>query len=333
MKYCLRILFVAACFIFPGCESLLIPENSDDYNLNDFEEAWQIVGDTYPFFELKEINWDSLYSVYREEAEVARGDEIFNVLFDMLKELKDGHVGLSTQGGEYIMTYIPKRKIKDTGTYSPYVVRNYFPYELRVEENKKIEYGITNSNVGYIHISTFMNNNWAENDLNTALDYVRDTKGLIIDVRDNGGGSDLMGEIVIKRLISDPILSLPVRRNGEWTRRVPINPGGEYQYTKPVIILTNGVCFSATEDFIATIEQAENITVVGDTTGGGSSAPQVYALTSGKSIRVSTIEICRSDSIAIEWNGVVPDIQVSQTREDIGNNIDKQLGFAIDFLD
>jgi len=333
MKYYLRILIIIVCYGFCACESLFIPENTDDYTLNDFEETWKIVDNVYPFFELKEINWDSLHSVYREEAEEASGDEIFEVLFNLLKELQDGHVGLKTQGGGYISTFTPRRKTKDTDTYSPFVVRNYFTSELRVDQNKKIEYGITSNNVGYIHIATFLNNTWTETDFSAALDYVNDTKGLIVDVRDNEGGNDGMGEIVIKRLISEPILSLPVRRSGEWPPRRFITPGGEYQYTNTIIILVNGLCFSATEDFIAAIEQAEHVIVVGDTTAGGSSAPHEYFLTSGKSIRISTVEICRSDSIAIEWNGIIPDIQISQIRDNTQNGIDSQLEFAINYFD
>lgn len=333
MRYFLRIIAIVLCFAFFSCESLLVPENTYSYNLRDFEETWEIVDEVYPFFELKEIDWDSLHEVCRGQAEECSGDEIFEVLFNLLKELRDGHVGLSTQGGAYIRTYIPRREIKDKNTYSPLVVRNYFTSELRMDGNEKIEYGITNNNVGYIHITTFRNNNWTERDFYSVLDYVRNTKGLIIDVRNNGGGSDLMGRIVIQRLISEPILTLPVRRNGEWSQRTFINPYGEYQYTNPIIILVNGVCFSATEDFIAEIEQAEHVIVMGDTTGGGSSAPHEYGLTSGKSILISTVEICRSDSIAIEWNGIVPDILISGASENIRNGIDNQLEFAINYFD
>jgi hypothetical protein len=333
MKYFLRTITIILFYAFFSCESLLVPENTDNYNLADFEETWEIVDTVYPFFELKEINWDSLHVLYREQAEEASGDEIFEVLFNLLKELRDGHVGLSTQAGEYIMTYIPRREIKDKDTYSPLVVRNYFSSELRMDGNEKIEYGITNSNVGYIHINTFRYNSWTETGFYSALDYVRNTKGLIIDVRDNGGGSDFMGRIVIQRLLSEPILSLPVRRNGEWSQRTFINPYGEYQYTNPIIVLVNGVCFSATEDFVAELEQADHVIVVGDTTGGGSSAPQEFSLTSGKSIRISTKEICRSDSIPIEWNGIVPDTLISGARDNIRNGIDNQLEFAINYFD
>lgn len=333
MKYFFRIITIIVCYIFLSCESLFVPENAENYNLRDFEETWEVVDTVYPFFELKEINWDSLHSVYREQAEEASGDEIFEVLFNLLKELRDGHVGLSTQGGKYIMSYIPRREIKDKDTYSPLVVRNYFTSELRMDGNEKIEYGITYNNVGYIHITTFRNSSWTETGFYSALDYVRNTKGLIIDVRNNGGGSDFMGRIVIQRLISEPILDLPVRRNGEWSGRTLINPAGGYQYTNPIIVLVNGVCFSATEDFIAVLEQAEHVTVVGDTTGGGSSAPQEFSLSSGKSIRISTKEICRSDSIPIEWNGIVPDILISGTRDDVRNGIDSQLEFAINYFD
>ena len=85
MKYFLSTITIIVCYIFFSCESLLVPENAENYNLTDFEETWEIVDTIYPFFELKEINWDSLHSIYREQAEGASGDEIFEVLFNLLR--------------------------------------------------------------------------------------------------------------------------------------------------------------------------------------------------------------------------------------------------------
>ncbi|MFC2138843.1 S41 family peptidase [Bacteroidota bacterium] len=332
MKHYLLILIVFTLCLFYTCESILIEDNHNDNNLLDFQETWEIVDSIYPFFELKKINWDSLYYIYRDKAIEAKGDEIFEVLYNLLNELKDGHVRIGTQGGEYIHTFIPERTIKDRGTFNPVVTRNYFSSELKVDKNKKLEYEITNSNVGYIRIATFYKSGWTEIDMYNAIKYMINTKGLIIDVRNNIGGSYILVNMIVKRLINEPVLDLPVRKNDKWFPRNFINPSDDIQYNNPVIILVNGVCYSATEQFIAIIEQAKHVILIGDTTGGGSSAPKKFTLTSGKEIYTSTHEICRSDSVAIEFNGIVPDIRIVNTLNEIENNIDRQLEFAINYL-
>jgi C-terminal processing protease CtpA/Prc len=74
------------------------------------------------------------------------------------------------------------------------------------------------------------------------------------------------------------------------------------------------------------------VTAVGDTTAGASGAPQLYALPSGREIRISTKNIPRYDGLPIEWNGIIPDIRVAQTEEDLKQGRDKQLEYAINFL-
>ena len=85
------------------------------------------------------------------------------------------------------------------------------------------------------------------------------------------------------------------------------------------------------------MKQISTVTVVGDTTAGGSSgstssAPAEYKLPSGKTIFVGTTDLRRYDGLPWEWVGVSPDIRVEQTEQDIINGIDKQLEFAINML-
>jgi len=325
-------IYFSILFLFTSCENILVPENNTNKNIEDFESAWKIVNDVYPFFELKKIDWDSVHSIYKSKAVQSNGDEIYKVLFDMLTILKDGHVGLKTKGGDYIKTFTPPRVKKDKNSYSPYVVRRYFSKELRLDTNGRLEYEITRSNIGYMRISTFTMDEWKKSDFYNALDYLKNTKGLILDVRNNSGGSSNMYAIVIQRIISSSIRNLPVKIKGHWNQESFIYPKGKYQYVKPIVILMNGVSFSATEGFLATVQQIPHVTLFGDTSAGASGAPEYFTLPSGKSIRVSTKQICRLDSIAIEWNGIPPDIRIEQTEFDIKQNKDKQLEYALDYL-
>ena len=321
------------CFIFSSCSDLIVTGPETSQNVADFEAAWQIVNSVYPYFQFKHINWDSIYAVYSPLANAAKGDEIFTVLFDMLAELKDGHVSLRTQGGASVSTYHPPRLEKDKYAYSPLVVRKYFNKELRLAGDKQVEYEIISDSIGYVYISTLMNNKPILEGFDEALAYLKDTKGLIIDVRNNGGGSDNNSMGIIERLISFAFdifpYSLP---SGGLEQGSFIYPRGPFQYTKPVVLLINGVCFSSCEDFAEMMKHVSTVTAVGDTTAGASGAPQPFALPSGKKINVSTKDFRRYDGLPIEWNGVVPDLLVPQTEADTKQGRDKQLERAIELL-
>ena len=299
--------------------------------MEDFNSAWKTTKSVYPFFKYKGINWDSLYSIYKPLAAAAKGDEIYNVLISMYSKLKDGHVDIITESGFYIQTYIPPRVIRDRVTFDLSAVKKYFDKKLLVTSDNNIEYGILSDNIGYIRIPTLVPD--LKGSFSNALNYVKNTKAIIIDVRNNEGGTDYNSEYFVSRLILSSIESLPVQFAAGGILQYPIQPSGPYQYTKPVALLINGACFSACEDFAAMMQGVPTVTEIGDTTAGASGAPEIYPLPSGKKIRISTKDIMRLDKKPIEWNGIIPDILVTQTREDISQGIDRQLERAIQFLD
>jgi C-terminal processing protease CtpA/Prc len=109
-------------------------------------------------------------------------------------------------------------------------------------------------------------------------------------------------------------------------------------YTKPVVLWINGDSMSGAELFPGLMKQLSNVTVVGDTTlGGGCNdvADDIQGddwLPSGKYIHIGTTYVLRYYSEPIEWNGVLPDIRVPQTKDDIDQGRDKQLEYAIGLL-
>jgi hypothetical protein len=331
-----RTIYFFILFIFAGlfgCSDVIVTDSDENYCVADFESAWNTVKTVYPYFQFKQINWDSIHSVYLPRAEKAQGDEIDAILLDMLKELKDGHVSLQTQGVAFISTYHPPRIQKDRYAYNPLVVRNYFDRELLLSGNGRIEYEIVQGNIGYIYVSTMRKEDPVLDGFDEALAFVKETKGLIIDVRHNGGGSDYNSWGIIGRLIASSIDGLPYPLPGGGLGRGGlINPRGPFQYTKSVVMLINGVCFSSCEDFAKVMKHVSTVTAVGDTTGGGSGAPQSFTLPSGRVIAVSTKDFRRYDGDRIEWNGILPDIRIAQTSEDINQGRDKQLEYAIELL-
>ena len=330
------LILLSSAIILTGCEDMIVKPAKLNQNLEDFEAAWERVNSIYPYLEFKNINWDSIYVVYKPRAEQAKGDEIYTVLLDMLGELKDVHIQVKTEGGRLISTYMAPRWVKDKYAYDPVVVSNYFDKELKITGDGIIEYEVIPENIGYIYIGTFNVYNLS-NSFNEALNYIKNTKALILDIRHNNGGSTDIVEEVVSRFLTSPLEKPDYYLLGELIHSPAIKPQGSFQYLNPVVVLINGVCVSAADFFPEVMKQISTVTVVGDTTAGGSAAatlqvPAKYILPSGKIIFVGTSDLRRYDGLPWEWIGIPPDICVEQTKEDIANGRDKQMEFAINML-
>lgn len=330
------IVVIVSVLLINGCENIVVDQSGSNLNVEDFEATWERVNAVYPYLDYKGINWDSLYFVYKPRAEQARGDEIFPVLIDMLGELRDMHVYVKTTGGRPISTYYAPRWIKDKYAFDPIVVRNYFDKEIRLTGEGTIGYEIIPGNVGYIYMGTF-DEDYLVNYFSEALDYVKNTKGLILDIRHNNGGSYQNLVAVVSRFITSPLEKPAYYLLGELIPLPPFAPQGSFQYVNPIFVIINGVCYSTGDIFPEVMKQISSVTVIGDTTAGGSSgstssAPAEYKLPSGKIIFVGTTDWRNYDDIPLEWIGCAPDIRVEQTEEDIKKGRDKQLEYAMEML-
>jgi hypothetical protein len=329
-------LLLSLAILLISCEEMIVKTEESKLNVEDFNAAWERVNTVYPYLELKKINWDSLYLVYKPMAEQAKGDEIYSVLIDMLGELKDMHASVGTEGGRLIETYHGPRWLKDKYSYNPIIVRNYFDRELKIIAEGNIEYEIIPGNIGYIYIGSF-NVEYLKDPFNKALSYVKDTKALILDIRHNNGGSTQHVESIVNRFITSTLEKPESYLLGELIVSTPFKPQGPFQYINPVVVLINGVCVSAGDYFPEVMKQISMVTIVGDTTAGASAGaslevPAQYELPSGKKVFIGTLDMRRYDGLPWEWIGVAPDILVEQTREDLENGKDKQLEYAIKML-
>lgn len=333
MRHWLLLLFVLGALMLFSCQGVIVTSPSSNQNVEDFEAAWNHVNDVYPYLDFKNINWDSIYAVYRPLAEAARGDEFYLVLRDMLAELKDGHVYYVTEGGGKVYPYYPERHFKDRHSYSPFVVRKYFDRELRLSGSGSIEYEIIPGNIGYAFLSDF-HEDYLLNEFPAVLEYLRNTRGLIIDVRQKVGGDYRNIEAVVTRFLTEPLERNDAYTLGEKWDLPPFQPQGPFVYTNPVVVLINGSTYSAGEFCTEILKQLPHVIAVGDTTGGGSTGggDGDYLLPSGKSIYVGYIDIRRYDGLPWEWLGVAPDIRIEQTEDDIAAGRDKQLEYAIEIL-
>ena len=73
----------------------------DDTPQGNFDALWKIIDEHYCFFEYKNkeygLDWDAIYNKYKVRVDdKMNDDQLFEVLGEMLAELRDGHVNLAT---------------------------------------------------------------------------------------------------------------------------------------------------------------------------------------------------------------------------------------------
>jgi len=327
---------IAILFLFSSCEKVLMEKEPTDDPINNFEYLWNTTNEKYSFFEYKGIDWNSVYHEYRAQIypEMKQG-ELFYVLADMMNELQDGHVNLTApfDYSRYLFKYdAPEnfnfRLLQD----------NYIGWEYRVTGSLiNTSFERNGQEIGYIYYGSFSRPIQSA-DIDFAVQSLYHTKGIILDLRSNGGGSVnniyRLGSRFAdeKRFIYSSLLKNgPGHDDFSDPADVYMEPGGAYQYLKPVILLTNRGCFSATSFFTLAMKAFPRVIQVGDTTGGGLGSPAGYELPNGWSYRFSVSRTLSPDGENFE-NGIPPDIAVWMDPENELIGVDDIMEKAIELI-
>lgn len=321
---------VAAVLISGACTGLLVGEGDPRSPAELFDAIWGDFDRYYASFELKGVDWNDVYARYRPEADLATAQsQLIGTIRRMFAELRDRHVDLSD--AEATLAQSVDRSAIDTGFDFNVVVRNYLPGWKRTS-GRRIFYGTIASGVGYVWIHSFAFSGWSD-DIDEALAFFGSPAAVIIDVRDNGGGSTDNAEAIAARLVGARQRFAYVKyRNGprhdDFTPliAVDVTPKGARAFAGPVIVLTNRKSVSATEYFILAMRMRSSTTFVGDTSGGAFSTPLLRELPNGWSFRVPQSVVYDVSGATHEGIGLAPSLLVPQ---DTTMGRDSQLEAAI----
>ncbi len=315
MKKILRLFsFLFLALSFTACVDEDVYEDSPSGN---FEALWKIMDEHYCFFQEKCVDWDSVHAVYAPRFNAGMtDDQKLEVLGNMLAELKDGHVNLfaSFDYSRYWGFHEDYPK-----NYSDTLARHYLGTDYRISNGFK--YRIMDDNVGYLRVSSFEDTIGAGN-LDDILLYLQPCLGIIIDLRDNGGGMLTAAEALAARFTDKEILVGYMRhKTGKGhndfsdMEEQTLKPAKGIRWHKPVVVLTNRSVYSAANEFVKYMRHCPNVTIVGDRTGGGAGLPFSSELPNGWSIRFSACPMYDTDKQSTE-NGIEPDIKVGLRTDD-----------------
>ena len=162
-------------------------------------------------------------------------------------------------------------------------------------------------------------------------------KGIIIDVRQNGGGKELNAKVIVnhffdkKRKVEIRHFKTGPGHDDFVSTDQYIKPEQSLQFTKPIVILTNRRSYSACNSFVCWMSVLPHVRVAGDTTGGGGSTPFQSELPNGWVYRYSSNVSFRPDGLNID-EGIPPDYLVYLRVGDIQQRKDTMIEFALDYI-
>jgi carboxyl-terminal processing protease len=193
------------------------------------------------------------------------------------------------------------------------------------------------SGLGYIRIESFNGRGEVDAEFDRALEALRNTRGLILDIRDNEGGFG-HPRIVGRLLQQSALVAVSYRKNGPGhndlqRREERLEPSGPWQYTGQVALLVNDVTGSAADLFACWLRSAGRVVTIGSTTHGNLSGVAAFAvLPCGLVVRISNGYMCDAKDQAIEGQGNEPDVRISPTIAEVLNGKDPVLDKAVSLL-
>lgn len=325
-------LAIASAVALAACHGI---EEFDNGLQGNFDALWTTVDQHYCFFKEKGVDWDSVYRAYKPRVnDTMDVFAYFDVCASMLDELRDGHVNLSST---FKTSYYRKWWSDYPQNYDERLIQEHY-FDFRYSQAGGLTYGIlADSTIGYIRYPSF-SYGIGDGTLDLIFYQMRDCLGLVIDIRDNGGGNLSNVETLVSRFIDRRILAGAISHkkgpaHGDFSEPYQFYYEPNYDHVRwlrPVSVLTNRSTFSAANNFAGIMKTLPLVTIVGATTGGGSGMPYSSEIPCGWAVRMSGSRLY--DPLGQETeNGVTPSegYAVDLNPEAAGRGVDTMLESAI----
>lgn len=240
--------------------------------------------------------------------------------------------------GEDLSEVVAKMKGKEGTTVTLTLVRDGEEMEVEVERRKieipTVEYEMLENDIGYIKVSEF--DEVTANQFRAAIaDLDRQgQKGMIVDLRNNGGGRLTSVVDMLNRMLPEGTLVYTKDKNGKGET---FSSTDKESFDKPFNVLINGNSASASEVFAGAVQDYKAGKLVGTTSFGKGIVQTIFNLKDGTAIKLTTSEYFTPEGRNIHETGLTPDIEVEleeglKKKVIIDKDEDNQLQRAVEDL-
>jgi hypothetical protein len=291
-----------------GCEKALMPKDQNFNATEIFELLWNDIHEKYSYFAEKQIDWQEIKTIYEPQIHDQMDEyELFEILGDLLAELRDGHVNL-------LSTF---NRSRNWEWYENFPVN--YNEQLILDNYLGTDYRIigpmwAQSVEGMLYVSyRSFERKISQQNMDEIIRLMNFHDGLIIDVRNNGGGSLQNGINMTSRFIDSRMIYAQQRfKSGPgisdftpWTN-MSVSPSDGAKYMGKIAVLTNRRSYSASTFFAQMMKTLPQAQLFGDQTGGGGGIPAYAELPNGWTYRFSATQTIDMADYHIEF-GVLPD--------------------------
>ncbi len=285
MKTYTKVTLIVCSLLLGSCEKIVMHPKPGTDNLSIFNEYVKVCTEKFALEEVKGIDISELADSIRPYVtNDLSEEELFNMMGIFIDRMQEGHTNLKTVDFDlnksyyYFIGYPP--------AFNFLVARDEYygisanpDVQIIAPEDDFFEllYGFLpqDQEIGYIRIVNFTMN-ISDEQLETMMAYLKDAKGLIIDVRGNlGGYIELVGRLSGYFTSNEVKVGTNLIKNGPGKNDfaatdMRIQPSGSpYTYTKPVAVLHDRITFSSGSLFCLAMKAMPNVTTVGQVYGGG----------------------------------------------------------------
>ncbi|MBQ8634653.1 S41 family peptidase [bacterium] len=195
---------------------------------------------------------------------------------------------------------------------------------------KTIDYKKLSDDIGYIRISSFIGIDTSKEFI-IALNRLKDSKGLILDLRGNSGGLFQNAIIISNLFMKNGTIVNVIARQGKKNTYSATDEG--CIYNNPLVVLIDGTSASASEILSSALKDNKRAVLIGTKTYGKGLVQKVFSLPNKSGMNLTIAKYLTPNGVDINKKGIAPDYVVTFTHNDFINNIDSQMAFAKKYLE
>jgi len=233
-------LLIFALALFSGCQTLILGEAEANDPENNFEIFWNDFDQHYGLFTVRGWDWDSIYTVYRPQVTPQTTDEeLWEIQRQMVEYLDDSHTFVYWPGKAFFAGNSEEEDRIEAEFSLPLILENHLEVIDSSSEDEYVYGSLRGRNIGYLYLGAIEIE--AEDFGDRLLSAIGQHDAIIIDLRNNTGGSDQIGADLAARFSDREQLVYTVQeRNGpehtDFAGKTEyfLRKAGPVQYTKPV---------------------------------------------------------------------------------------------------